>query len=91
MEVTKTLKFQNEQFGSRGVSIAVTHSELGLSPPASIDELYQAYQTLSYHSEALLLLEEVKLGRVHPNQLREKLRNWLPKDFVVDFRTSVNE
>ncbi len=46
--------------------------------PSSVEEVRATYAALSKECEALLLIEEVKLGRVHPSQIKERLHPWLP-------------
>lgn len=78
MLVTKSYKFNPFQFQSKGIEITVSHDELGLGSPHDISSLRETFGIMARETEALLLIEQVKLGIIHPNQIAEKLRPWLP-------------
>jgi hypothetical protein len=85
MIVEKQLRWQHEDFGSRSVLFSVSHEELGMRQPTNPDEVRAAASAMSREVQALIFTEEVKLGRIKPDQLHERLRLWLPPiDAAVD-------
>ncbi len=78
MQITKGFKFQNRDFGSKTFEVTLTHSELGLSDPTSVEETRDVIAELAFQAEALCVIEEVKCGLVHSDQISERLRPWAP-------------
>ncbi len=77
MQIKKGFKYQNESFGSKTFEVVFTHQELGLADPTSVEELRNVLASLSFEAEALLAIELVKLGRLHPQQIKERLHPWI--------------
>jgi hypothetical protein len=80
MEIKKTLKYQHPDanFGSLGVEISLSHEEIGLPDPKTVEEARDVLTKLSLETEAMILIEQVKRGLVQPDQVRVKLDPWLP-------------
>lgn len=79
MQVSKSFKFRVADYHMRDFHVSVSHAEIGLPEPSSVEEARQTYATLSMQVEALCLIEMVKCGLIHPDQIGEKLQPWLTK------------
>lgn len=78
MELSKGFKVQTVQFENRTFYVSLSHKEIGLADPTSVQELRDTAAELSLQAEALVLIEMVKCGRIQPSSIAERLRPWLP-------------
>ncbi len=83
MQVHRGLKWRVAEYETESFLIGVSHEELGLPTPTDDKSAYDTAARLSYHVKALLTLEEVKLGRVHPSQIADTLKNFIPTGTIL--------
>lgn len=83
MQVSRGFKWSDIQFESDHVSISFDHTDIGLPAPTSVEEAYRTYTNLAYHAEAMKLIQQVKLGRVAPGELMNKLRPYMSDAVIV--------
>lgn len=77
MQISKGFKFTPVQFESKSFLVSISHDELGLPNPASIEDVRAIANDMSFELEALLAIERVKLGLIHANQIKPELAPWI--------------
>jgi hypothetical protein len=79
MQISKSYKWQIRDFEMKTVWIQASHEELGLGNSYDPASARSNAAELSKEVEALLLIELVKNGKLHPNQISKELAPWLPQ------------
>ncbi len=78
MQVSKNFKFSPaDKFGSRGMNVSVSHEELGLPDPTTPAIFMENTKIMSYHLEAVMVIEEARYGVVAPDQIPQALKAWM--------------
>lgn len=78
MLVSKEFKYSPFQFESKAFFVSLSHDEVGLPSPSDIETVRATADAMSRVLEGLLIIEKVKLGLIHPDQVATQLQPWIP-------------